>query len=294
MATGKGTSRRLAVAALALAAAALGADPKPWGAFTQFNDRRVHFHCEGQARAGSPTVVLLHGTPRFSFHFALIQPAIAAFTRVCTYDRAGDAWSEPIPNQPTAQMFIDELDQFIDRMSPGAPVVLVGHSVGGVLARAYLAQHAAKVRALVLIDTASVPADRPSDDALREMANRGSQPQPDPTLDGPFEKLPRRFRESHLWATRKWNAYAASVDTFQALQYQADLYHIASTAKRDGMPVWIVGRAEPNAWAEAQRRLAADWPNAKLSLVANSSHDIELDQPASVVDAVRQAVVAAR
>jgi pimeloyl-ACP methyl ester carboxylesterase len=211
---------------------------------------RVHLHCEGQ---GSPTVVLLHGTPRFSFHFALVQPKVAEFARVCVYDRAGDAWSDPVPGQPTAEIFIDELDRVIRHVSPRRPVVLAGHSIGAVLARAYYARHAGRVSAMVLID----PPRSPSVGVARKQRA---------TLDPPFDKLPRRFHEAHLWATDKWYAYAATVDPAQALRYQADLFKLAGEAKTAALPVWLLRRAGP------QR-----------------SHDIELDQPGAVVDAIRSA-----
>jgi pimeloyl-ACP methyl ester carboxylesterase len=269
----------------------LATDPKPFGSFMEFGGHRVHFSCQGK---GSTVAVLLHGTPRFSFHFALIQPGIAKFTRVCTYDRAGDAWSAPLPGQPVAQQFVDELHQFLARVSPDTRVVLVGHSVGGVLARSYYAQHAGRGAAMFLIDTAPVPADRQTDEALRAMAaSVRPQRQPEPTLEGSFAKLPKQFHPAHLWATRKWNEYAAGVDLFTALKYQADLNHMAAQAPKDGVPVWFLTRSEPANWLTTQQAMAGAWPNGKLVQVANTSHDIQLDQPAAVIAVVREAVTAA-
>src|SRR5262245_35448529 len=125
----------------------LAASVTPFGELVDLGDHRVHLHCEGK---GSPAVVLIHGTPRFSFHFALVWPKVAEFARVCGYDRAGDAWSEPIEGQPTAEIFVDELDRVVRHVSPKEPVVLAGHSVGGVLARAYYARHPERVAAMVL------------------------------------------------------------------------------------------------------------------------------------------------
>ena len=126
-------------------ATALFAEPPPFGKLVKLEGHRVHLHCEG---SGSPTVVLLHGTPRFSFHFSLVQPDVARFARVCVYDRAGEAWSDPVPGQPTTEIFVAELHRVVHRLSPRKPVVLAGHSVGGVLARAYQARHPERVAAL--------------------------------------------------------------------------------------------------------------------------------------------------
>ncbi len=273
------------------------AQPKPFGQLVKIGGHRLHLHCEGK---GPVTVLLLHGTPRFSFHFSLVQPRVAKFARVCVYDRAGDAWSEPIPGQPTADIFVEELDRVVMNLSPRRAVVLAGHSVGGVLARAYYAQHPERVAAMVLIDTAPLSPQfvEASDEQLRDMAGKAASKArpsaPQPSLDAPFDRLPVRFREAHLWATAKWQAYADSVDLFQALRYQADLYKQAAKGRSASLPVWFLTRAErPNGaepWVETQRRMAAQWANGKLVRVAPSGHDIELDQPGAVADAIHEAV----
>ena len=265
---------------------AAAAEPQPFGEMVKLGGHRVHLHCEG---TGSPTVVLIHGTPRFSFHFALVQPMVAGFARVCVYDRAGDAWSEPVPGQPTADIFVEELDRVIRHVSPARPVVLAGHSVGGVLARAYYAQHPGRVAAMVLIDTSPLPAQmvEVSDDELRARAataaTKPRPPAPKATLAAPFDKLPVRFHAAHLWATDKWQTYAGGVDIFQALKYQADLYKLAARATSSTLPVWFLTRAETPAF------LTSQWGNAELVRVASSGHDIQLDQPGAVVEAIRQA-----
>ena len=45
---------------------AFDAQPKPYGKMVKLAGHEVHLHCEG---SGDVTVLLLHGTPRFSFHF---------------------------------------------------------------------------------------------------------------------------------------------------------------------------------------------------------------------------------
>ena len=54
-------------------------------------DHRLHYRCDG---AGSPTVILEAGIAASSLTWSRVQPVIARETRVCSYDRAGLAWSE--------------------------------------------------------------------------------------------------------------------------------------------------------------------------------------------------------
>jgi pimeloyl-ACP methyl ester carboxylesterase len=295
-----------------LAVATASAQPLPFGRLVGVGGHRAHLHCEGK---GPVTVLLLHGTPRFSFHFALVQPKVAEFARACVYDRAGDAWSDPVPGQPSARIVVEELDRVMRHLSPRGPVVLAGHSVGGVLARAYYAQHPERVSAMVLIDTAPlqggmIRVNGAAPKALvdltveelrsyaAEAVKKPRPPAPKATLAAPFDKLPARFHDAHLWATDKWQAYAAGVDIFQALEYQADLYRLAAKAATGTLPVWFLSRAEkaegPEPWVEVQSKMASAWAKGKLVRVAPSGHDIQLDRPEAVVTAIREAVQSAR
>jgi hypothetical protein len=47
--------------------------------------------CTGK---GAPTVVVENGLGDFSFDWILVQQRVERFTRICTYDRAGNAWSD--------------------------------------------------------------------------------------------------------------------------------------------------------------------------------------------------------
>lgn len=305
--------RNRLLAALTLSLVAAAAQPAPTGEMVAIGGHRVHLQCQGE---GLVTVVLIHGTPRFSFHFALVQPKIAEFARVCSYDRAGDAWSDSIAGQPTARIFVEELARVTRYVSPRAPVILAGHSVGGVLARAFYARYPERVSAMVMIDTAPLdsaritlkgvtkPMTQATEAELKayaaEITAKGPPPFPKPSLGPPFNKLPARLHDAHLWATGKWYDYAARVDMFQSLKYQADLYRLAGSAHANAasskLPVWFLTRAakpegaEP--WVEQQQRMASAWAKAKLVRVAPSSHDIQLDQPDAVVAAIREAVQA--
>src|SRR3954468_8592353 len=59
---------------------------------------RLHLNCTGEARPGQPTVILEDGLGDFSVEWSLGQPQVASFARVCSYDRAGDGWSDIGPS----------------------------------------------------------------------------------------------------------------------------------------------------------------------------------------------------
>src|SRR5260370_42626290 len=54
----------------------------------------LSLNCTGN---GTPTVILESGLGVPAAGWGLVQPEIAKFTRVCSYDRAGYGWSTPGP-----------------------------------------------------------------------------------------------------------------------------------------------------------------------------------------------------
>src|SRR5437879_4963959 len=63
--------------------------PSPPGRLIDIGGYRLHLNCSG---SGSPTVVLSSGAGDYSVDWGLVQPDLARFTRVCSYDRADEAW----------------------------------------------------------------------------------------------------------------------------------------------------------------------------------------------------------
>src|SRR5512142_2493607 len=49
----------------------------------------LYLDCMGTSRPGSPTVILDEGLAATSLGWSKVQPGVASFARVCSYDRAG-------------------------------------------------------------------------------------------------------------------------------------------------------------------------------------------------------------
>ena len=113
---------------------------------------RLHLNCTGKARASQPIVILESGKGDFSVEWSLVQPGVAKFTRVCSYDRAGDGWSELGPHPRTFHQIVYELHTLLDKANIKPPFVLVGHSYGGWLVRLYASIYPADVVGMVLVE----------------------------------------------------------------------------------------------------------------------------------------------
>jgi pimeloyl-ACP methyl ester carboxylesterase len=110
---------------------------------------RVHYTDDGQ---GEPAVVLIHGAGDSSYSWMHIRKELAKFTRVITYDRGGMGSSDP-GTIPTPVHTVDELNQLLKQTGITGPYILVGHSLGGLIARLYAAAHPDQIAGLVFLDS---------------------------------------------------------------------------------------------------------------------------------------------
>ncbi len=125
----------------------------PLGRLVDTASCRLHLHERG---TGSPVVVLESGIAATSISWALIQPQVAEFTRVASYDRAGLGWSGPCTEPRTLRQMVSELAALLENARLSPPYILVGHSFGGLLIRAYAHLYPDQVAGLVFLDPVSL------------------------------------------------------------------------------------------------------------------------------------------
>jgi pimeloyl-ACP methyl ester carboxylesterase len=148
----------------------------PPGRLVDVGGYRLHLRCEGQ---GSPTVVLESGSGMTSNEWTLVQPEIAKFTRVCSYDRAGFGWSNSGPPAEPVEI----LHILLGKAGMSGPYAIVGHSYGSGLARRFAYRFSSEVKGMVLMAT-SYP-----DTHTQEIASGVS-------------KEDTRYSDIYVWSTR--------------------------------------------------------------------------------------------
>lgn len=125
--------------------------PAP-GKMYSVNGHELHIYCTGE---GSPTIVLEAGGGNDSLAWAKVQPELSKTTRVCSYDRAGMGWSTPGPAPRDADSIASELHALLQQAGVSGPIVLMGHSMGGIIIRAYATHYPQDLAGMIFIEGAS-------------------------------------------------------------------------------------------------------------------------------------------
>lgn len=261
--------------------------------------RRLWLECRG---VGNPTVVLEAGAgndaaiwdtvalPMGSTKTAVL-PGVAAFTRVCAYDRPGTVLdpadpahrsrSDPAPMPRTASEMVADLHALLRAAGVPGPYVMAGHSFGGLVVRLYASTYPDEVAGLVLVDAAQEDYYA-GVQALLTPAQWAAYAKPTADLSPGVERIDTE-------------ASAAQMRKAAATSPLRPMLLVVLTHGRpwDWPPGYPVAALE-GLWTRLQDRLAALVPNARLVVARDSGHYIQLDQPDLVIDAIRQVVEAVR
>ncbi|TPG20097.1 alpha/beta hydrolase [Sphingomonas koreensis] len=119
--------------------------------------RRLTLFCEGR---GAPLVILDVGLGGGAWGWARVQNAMARTTRVCSYDRAGYADSDPASTPRTFDAMAADLNALVIAAHLPEPYVMVGQSLGGPIVGTFAQQHPDKVAGLVFVDPSVGDQDR--------------------------------------------------------------------------------------------------------------------------------------
>ncbi|HJR59987.1 MAG TPA: alpha/beta hydrolase [Vicinamibacterales bacterium] len=300
----------------------------PPGLLIDVGGHRLHASCAGH---GGPLVLLESGIAASSLSWAVVQPEIATFTRVCAYDRAGLAWSDPPSCPRTFGRILDELDSILAHVAPHERYVLVGHSFGSFVVRACAARHPDRIAAIVLVDPATEWLTTTPDRARllwggrhlsrvgALLAHIGVVRACLALLTGGAPGAPRRFvrvfgptaartLERLVGEVRKLPPHVHPV--VQALWCQPKCFHAMAdhllALERDGalmstmippphVPVVVISSGDqPTERLAAHRMLAEASAEGRHVVAARSAHWVQFDQPELIVEIVRELVGSAR
>lgn len=240
-----------------------------------------------RAGSGSPAVVFETGLGAGADEWEAVFQAVARWTSVYRYDRANRGDSDPAPKPRTAGDLAADLRALLINAAIPRPVVLVGHSLGGLIVRLAAQQLAGDVAGLVLIDP------------LHEDQFERTGPLFFPASAG---EPPHLTQMRRFWTT-DWRDPACNAEGIDLAASQAQARAIASFGAlplivltagaylRDALPT---PAGQQNAkqlqsiWRDLHRELAAQSSRSIHILAESSGHFIQREQPGVVVDAIGQ------
>jgi len=278
----------------------------------------LHLNCSGK---GSPTVILEAALGGTSLDWSLVQPKIAEFTRVCSYDRAGYGWSDAGATPRTSEQIVKELKALLTKAGINSPYILVGHSFGGYQTRLFADKFADEIAGVVLVDASHenqisyLPPEKFQAEMRQMDIARLTAPFGVMRLAGNLNLLPAEFEafmkkypaelqpalRSFFYNGNQFNAWKAELDASETSAAQVrkagSLKNIplaVITAGALQFPPGIDAKQANQKWMERQAQLTKISLSGKHIVAEKSDHYVQLDEPEIVIDTVRGLVENAR
>ena len=278
-------------------------NPMP-GQVVDVGGYRMHINCTGQ---GTPIVVLDSGLGDSYNSWRKVQPQIARYTRVCSYDRGGLGYSDSSPRPRTSKDFAEELHMLLHSAEVSPPFVLVGHSMGGFDVRLFSLLYRTEVAGVVLVDASHPEQQKRLPPTLNDIDAGWVREQEFFEFAMPFG-LPRllgfcgsdaeiRAAECNFHTVResiaelKSTAKSASQTAASGSLGEIPLVVLSEdpNSPQPDLPEDLVKPAS-DAWEQMQKELLQLSSRSTQVIAKNSGHYIQFDRPDLVTEAVREVV----
>ena len=294
---------------------------KPLDQMVDVNGIQLRLDCRG---SGSPTVVLEAGASIYSIAWARVQDDVAKFTRVCSYDRAGLGWSDSVREAQSPQQVAETLHTLLANGGEKPPYLMVGHSLGGIYVRAFAALYPDDVAGMVLVDSSHenqnqlLPAEFVKLNNTQTVAIQFCQATAPfglvrivKMMDSLVTVFPLKEEEKKPLlaamnrttycgaAARELGMFSAYTSQPRELASLGDMPLIVLTSGYNAQEMYAelpsalqsqltieVMQAEVEAWDAMQEELAGLSTRGKRIVVRESGHNIQLDAPQVIIDAI--------
>jgi len=247
--------------ALVLAVQAARAMPRQ----VQAGKNRLRMSIVGE---GSPTVIFDTFGPANLEIWNRVQPAVSRFARTVSYDHGGYWGSEPGPKPRDARQIVRELREALMAANLQPPYVLVGYSFGGPYMRVFAGMYPVEVAGMVFVD--------PTQEDFMVWLEKAFPP---------FAEISNRHMAAQDEVANRWVSMDLARDSRLP---EVPMALITGTKCHDQLTRWVMPR-----WLAAHKDWLATHPHARHIITTNSGHNILLNEPELVMQAI-QGVIAGR
>jgi pimeloyl-ACP methyl ester carboxylesterase len=237
----------------------------------------------------APGLLLVHGFGGAKEDFADHVGALAAHHRVVVFDHRGHGASDA-PDDPAAYS--------LDRLAADTVAVanatglrdlrLLGHSMGGMVARRIVLTHPERLDALVLMSTSPGPppgldqelvefgVEVVRTDGMTEL--KRLQDELDPLGSPSYRRVLEERPGFTDYVARKWASLAPAMWSALAVEIVSQPDQLAEMAAVRCPTLVIVGD-EDTVFVEPSRSLAATVPDAALAVIPQAGHSPQFENP---------------
>jgi pimeloyl-ACP methyl ester carboxylesterase len=281
---------------------------RPSGRLVDVNGTPIHVIERGPRRG--PTVVLVAGVGGVGAHWAGIIDRLSPSVHTIAYDRAGLGWSGAARAPRTLDAMADELDGLLEAVETPGPLVIVGHSLGGIIARRFAFRHPQRVGGLVLVDSAHEEQYSRLPEVQRIFERMTAMPRLAVRVMAAISVLRQAPRDPRLPPADAATLRTAMVVNSAHLstgmaEMRAVASDIAPVASLGDLPLVVLrhGRSErmpmlppelndrfEALFADLQGELADLSTRGRVVVVEGGGHDIHLDRPEVVVEAIDEVI----
>ncbi|MFD1412373.1 alpha/beta fold hydrolase [Oceanobacillus jeddahense] len=292
--------------------------------FIDINDHKLEILRQG---TGKPAILILSGMGSPFYEWEQITSVLAENYQIIMYHRPGLGKSEYTTAKKSTGNVTKDVMQILKKLNITEPVILIGHSYGGLCAQHFSKVYPDKVRGLFLLDSTSVDLykldrldlpylnENDSDAAWIEKCKEYAAlssiellEQLAPVLTESQKKLPQKTQEKLIAFYTNPSLYRTMIQEISNWEKDAEI--IKSLPFKDAFPVTIIGRDKKKCisnhvesgipkdeaelleetWHQLIIEQQDHYRDAKLLFALHASHDIYSDQPQLVTNEIKELI----
>lgn len=286
---------------------------------------QMHYLEAGKNIAG-PTIIFFHGAGDIALHWNLVLPKVGEFAHAIAIDQNGEGWSEHGHGASLKQQVYDSY-RLLQKTGIEGPYIVVGHSLGGILAHQFAVAYKEEVAGVVFVDAThpdvvlKIFNKQKETMEWKKMRLNASKPIPEIKTNPITSErevssfIPRRdlgdqlanftaedqARFNWIYNERPWTYIKGNTSTYEAEIFQ-EMYEHYDNYSLGAVPLIVISGGKKDApdgdtnWSsealiahstKLQKSFLKLSDNSRQIITKNSGHSIHLEEPMVIVQAIR-------